>query len=146
MLTHDTTENATQLYSFSCIAKKYMGIDTLVLRNSAVLDFHNISVTAVSMALREAFDSGRLAQMGADHSSISFPQVSEDVVNGVLNDVGCHHLGLDTLHSDRSDGIEFHRFNVENILNALRASYQYGIQSVMDATDKPISTHTGLKP
>lgn len=43
------------------IARRHLGIETLAVRNSDALDFHDVGVAGVSAALQAAFEAGQQA-------------------------------------------------------------------------------------
>ena len=53
------------------IARRHLGIETLAVRNSDSLDFHDVGVAGVSAALQAAFEAGQQAAAQAKPATAS---------------------------------------------------------------------------
>lgn len=53
--------NMTTTATIDKIARRHLGIETLAVRNSDSLDFHDVGVVGVSAALQAAFEAGQKA-------------------------------------------------------------------------------------
>lgn len=58
---HPPGLNMTSTATIDKIARRHLGIETLAVRNSDSLDFHDVGVVGVSAALQAAFEAGQKA-------------------------------------------------------------------------------------